>query len=95
MPDEFQVILSNRAQSDLKSLPPNIRLRIMRRMKQLETEPFPRGRAIRRIAGMEGILRFRIGDYRVIYQITGRQVEVLRVIHRRDLEKALSTLKSV
>jgi len=73
MPDEFQVILSNRAQSDLKSLPPNIRLRIMRRMKQLETEPFPRGRAIRRIAG----------------------VEVLRVIHRRDLEKALSTLKSV
>jgi len=92
MPNNFTIHLSNRSQSDLRVLPKPIRDRIIRRLKQLETNPFPRGNTIRRIQGMVDILRLRIGDYRAIYQVTDNRVEILRVIHRLELERALRTL---
>jgi len=92
MPNNFIVHLSNRSQSDLRSLPKSARDRIIRGLKRLETNPFPRGNTIRRIQGMIGIFRLRIGDYRVIYQLKENQVEILRAIHRQELERALRTL---
>ncbi|MBI1928299.1 type II toxin-antitoxin system RelE/ParE family toxin [Candidatus Poribacteria bacterium] len=92
MPNHFVVNLSNRSQSDLRAFPKSIRNRILRGIRQLETNPFPRGKTIRQIQGMVSIFRLRIGDYRVIYQLTEIQVEILRVIHRQELERALRTL---
>jgi mRNA interferase RelE/StbE len=34
-----------------------------------------------------GTYRFRIGDYRVIFDIEGKDIVVLRVGHRRDIYK--------
>jgi mRNA interferase RelE/StbE len=92
MSNNFTVNVSNRAQSDLRSLPKSIRNRILSGIRQLETTPFPRGNTIRQIRGLIGIFRLRIGDYRAIYQRTENQVEILRVIHRQELERALRTL---
>ena len=92
MQSNFVVNLSNRSQSDLRALPKSARDRIVRGMQRLETSPFPRDNTIRQIQGMAGIFRLRIGDYRVIFQRTENQVDILRVIHRQDLERALRTL---
>ena len=92
MLNNFIVTLSNRSQSDLRALPKSTRNRILRGIRRLETDPFPRGKTIRQIQGMVGIFRLRIGDYRVVYQRTENRAEILRVIHRQALERALRTL---
>ena len=92
MQNHFVVNLSNRSQSDLLALPKSVRNRILRGIRRLETNPFPHGKTIRQIQGMIGIFRLRIGDYRAIYQQTENRVEILRVIHRQELERALRTL---
>ena len=92
MLNNFTVNLSNRAQSDLRSLTKSIRDRTLRGIQQLETNPFPRGNTIRQIRGMVGIFRLRIGDYRAIYQRIENEIEILRVIHRQELERTLRTL---
>ncbi|MCK4791223.1 MAG: type II toxin-antitoxin system RelE/ParE family toxin [Desulfobacteraceae bacterium] len=36
-----------------------------------------------------GTYRFRIGDYRVIFDIEGEEIVVLRVGHRKDIYRKL------
>ena len=51
----------------------------------LATEPRPRG--VEKIRGSESTCRVRVGDYRVLYEITDRAliVTVIKVGHRRDV----------
>lgn len=90
----FNIVVSRRAQSDFTNLPPDIRLRVLRGIKQLEDAPFPRGDTIRQIQNVPGsIYRLRVGAYRIIYRIEDTQVVILRAVHRQAFERALRTLR--
>ncbi len=81
----FRVTLSETAARQLRKLPSEARNRVVRRLRVLEDDPFrPRPKAdIRPIEGTEPRkYRIRIGDYRAVYAIVGREVKILEVFTR-------------
>lgn len=67
----YEVFLERRAERDLKRLAAKEFQRIIREIKALADNPRPSG--CRKIAGSESDWRIRVGDYRVIYDASGRR----------------------
>jgi len=80
----YQVILPKSVQKELDRLPDEIAQRIMIRLTGLETNPRPAD--VKKLKGRDA-WRIRVGDYRVIYEIHDRilQVIVITVGHRREV----------
>ena len=54
-----------------------LRGRIFRALQGLEADPRPTG--MKRLVGQEGLLRIRVGDWRILYEVREREVVVLVV----------------
>ncbi|MGJ3243681.1 MAG: type II toxin-antitoxin system RelE family toxin [Opitutales bacterium] len=80
----YKVEFSKSARMDFKGLPKNDALRILEKIKSLESDPRPLGS--KKLKGEESY-RIRIGMYRVIYDIRDSLlvVLVLRVGHRKEI----------
>ena len=92
MPD-LAVVLTDHATGDLDGLPIRVRLQITQDIASLARDPLPRRPGTKKLKGYRPPLyRLRAGDYRVLYRVAGKTVTVIRVIARRDLERALHSL---
>ena len=71
------------AQKDIKRLDRPVRVRVIAAIEQLLADPYRRG--VRQLAS--GIFRYRVGHYRILYNIDKNTVTVriVRVRHRRDV----------
>jgi mRNA interferase RelE/StbE len=65
---------------DLRKLSPKDKERILRQVKTTLRENPRVGEPLH--GEFEGLYKLRVGDYRVIYALTGQDVLVLRVRHR-------------
>jgi mRNA interferase RelE/StbE len=81
---EYTVRITRKAQKELRELGHQARERIRPKMLALADDPRPPG--VKKLAGEDNLWRIRVGDYRVIYQISDRELVVLvvRVRHRSD-----------
>jgi len=81
----YEVLLGNSAVRDLRRLAPKIHDRIVEEIQSLSDDPRPAG--CRKLVSSENDWRIRVGEYRVIYEITDaiRVVRIHRVRHRRDV----------
>ena len=81
---KYKVYLSKRAEKDLDNLSDLVANPILSAIANLAEEPRPKG--CKKLKGREGY-RIRIGNYRVIYIISDRQliVEVIALGHRKDI----------
>ena len=71
---------------DLPKISEDIKRRIKRSIEvKLTSAPEEFGEPLRRT--LKGYWKLRVGDYRVIYKITGKTVIVLRIGHRREIYK--------
>lgn len=82
---EYSIEWKRAANKELRQLPREVILRILRTVEGLRTTPFPSG--VRKLAGAEDKYRIREGTYRIIYTVHDDRlvVEVLRVGHRKDV----------
>ena len=80
----YAVEFSKSAQKELRKLPSQVSLRIARDIAKLAHDP--RKGKVRPMVGVKS-WRLRVGDYRVIYDISDRKLVVLviRVGHRREI----------
>lgn len=80
----YEVILPKSVQKELARLPDDIASRILARLTLLESNPRPAD--VKKLKGREA-WRIRVGDYRVIYEIHDRvlQVIVITIGHRREI----------
>ncbi len=79
----FRLVYTDRAAKDISKLAAQTRQRIDESLERYSEEPL---RYARKMAGPTiGSYRFRIGDYRVIFDIEGESIIVLRVGHRREV----------
>ncbi|MEK7765296.1 MAG: type II toxin-antitoxin system RelE/ParE family toxin [bacterium] len=53
--------------------------------KVVALEPDPLGTSKKLVSAALGTYRFRIGDYRVIFDLHGRDVVILRIGHPREI----------
>ena len=81
---KFQIILPKSVQKELDRLPDEIANRILARLAALEVNPRPAD--VKKLKG-RAAWRIRAGDYRVIYEIHDRvlQIIVITVGHRREI----------
>ena len=82
------------AEGELAGLPKGAQRQIVTRIESLKNVPRPVG--VEQIKGSDQLLRFRVGDYRVIYSVEGKHLVVLvvRIGHRKEVYENLRVLDS-
>ncbi len=72
------------ADQDLGKIPADIRRRIARSIEsRLITRPERYGAPLQ--GSLRGYWKLRVGDYRVVFKVSGGDVWVLAVVHRKDV----------
>jgi mRNA interferase RelE/StbE len=82
---KYRLVYTRRAERDIKQLDLNIKERIGRALLRYSEEPLKYAEKLS--DPILGEYRFRIGDYRVIFDLEGNEIVVLRVGHRREIYK--------
>lgn len=76
----YQIIIKKKAKKFIDKLPANERRRIV-----VAIEQFPDGEDIRKLKGHNGLLRLRVGSYRIVYSVdNGKLVVYVIDIDNRD-----------
>lgn len=78
---------NSRARKDIKNLPSEIAERIIKKLDYFISTPNPLVYADHLTNYEIGSYRFRIGDYRVIFDIDGDKIVILKIGHRREIYK--------
>jgi mRNA interferase RelE/StbE len=73
----YEVELTGRARKQYMALDPAIRDRIRRALRDLADDPTPA--QVKALTGGGGLLRIRVGAWRVIYQVEHNQARVVIV----------------
>jgi mRNA interferase RelE/StbE len=87
----YNVILRATAEHDLRKLGAPHIARIYAALKSLKEDSYPRGYRKLRVSGKRGLLRIRVGNYRIIYTVNEALKQVLvyyiRIRDARTYEK--------
>lgn len=80
----YSIRIKRSAERELRSLPKAYLARVVKRIKDLSSDPRPPG--CQKLSGHDRY-RVRQGDYRIIYCIDDAQsiVEVVKIGHRREI----------
>jgi len=87
---KYSVIIEARARTEMMALPQRDRQRVDKAILALADNPYPSGS--KRLKGKaRGLLRLRVGDYRVIYQVRPAEliVAIVRVGQRGDVYRGM------
>jgi mRNA interferase RelE/StbE len=81
----YSIWFTSRARRDLKGLARAVQQRLRTHIDRLAVNPIPAG--AKKLHGDEPYYRIRVGDYRLVYQIDGKElvVIVVKIGHRREV----------
>ena len=79
----FTLVYTKRAVQDIEQLDALAKKRLEKKLLLLKEDPM--GRSKKLVNSELGTYRYRIGDYRVVFDIHGERIVVLRVGHRREI----------
>ncbi len=81
----YHIEFSKNAEREFLKISGKIRISIGRKIDSLTANPRPPGH--KKLTGLDGLYRIRIGDYRVVYRIQDKQLIVLvvKIGHRKDV----------
>ncbi len=82
---KYRLVYTQRAIKDIKKLEAEMRSRIGKTLLRYQDEPLKHAGKL--TDSRLGTYRFRIGDYRVIFDIQDNDIIVLRVGHRNEIYK--------
>jgi len=77
---DYKIVFTKRAMRDVSKLEPEVKKAIGDALRRYGRDPLHHARKM--IDPSLGSYRFRIGDYRVIFDIEGDEIVVLRAGHR-------------
>jgi len=80
----YRIIIKKHAKKFIDRLPANERKRVVAAIEQL-----PNGEDIKKLKGHEGLLRLRVGEYRIVYSVDHGEliVYVIDVDNRGEIYK--------
>jgi mRNA interferase RelE/StbE len=80
---KYRLVYTQRALKDIKNIDPQVKQRVGQTLKRFESDPL---KFAHKLTDLRiGSYRFRIGEYRVIFDLEGEEIVVLRVGHRSDI----------
>ena len=83
----FSYVFKSRALKDLYKLPKDIQRRIMNKIDYFVSSGVPLSFAENLVKFEIGQYRFRVGDYRIIFDLEGEKLIILTMGHRREIYK--------
>lgn len=83
MPGPFELLYTHRAVKDIDGLDLLTKKRLAKRLEALSKDPF--GLSSKLVNTRIGQYRCRVGDHRVIFDLHGSKIVILRVGHRREI----------
>jgi mRNA interferase RelE/StbE len=81
----YRLVYTYRAEKDIKNIDPSVKRQIEKAILKLQGNPLEYSEKL--TDPKIGTYRFRTGDYRVIFDIEGRDVVILRIGHRKEIYK--------
>ena len=89
MATTYKIVLTSVASRNLKALPRSVTRRIDTKLLGLGENPRPQDS--RKLRERDGLMRVRVGDYRILYRVEDDHLVVLvvRIGHRRDVYRGL------
>jgi len=82
---KYRLFYTHRALKDIEALDASVKQRLGKTLRRYEQQPLNHAEPLKQ--SELGSYRFRIGDYRVVFDLEGPEIIVLRVGHRRDIYK--------
>jgi len=82
VPSQFTLVITRSFFKDLQKINKPDQIRIRKALTGIEADPY-KGRKV--VAADIGQFRWRVGNYRIRYDISGDEVVILRVIKRDDV----------
>ena len=79
----YRLVYTRRAVKDIEKLEKKVKSRIGQALLRFQPDPLGSAKALTNHS--LGSYRFRVGDYRVIFDIEEDEIVVLRVGHRREI----------
>jgi mRNA interferase RelE/StbE len=87
----YRIEFKKSAQKEFDKLPQKVQGKVMDALTLLAANPFSELLRIKKLKGAESLYRFRIGDYRVVYEV--RQgivlIIVIKIGHRKEVYRDL------
>lgn len=81
----FNFQFKEKAAKEIDKLSPNIRKRILEKLKFYSSQENPFRFADKLKDYKFGEYRFRIGDYRIIFDVDDKVIIILKIGHRKDI----------
>lgn len=80
---EYEILITKKAVGDIKKLDSVVKKRIGKKILILKNNPL---RISKKLVNCKlGEYRYRVGDYRVIFEIENDKIFILKVGHRREI----------
>ncbi len=83
----FHFVLKNKAAKELDKLTPSLRNKILLKLKFYSSQNNPLDFAERLTDHQFSDWRFRIGEYRILFDVEKDKILILKVGHRKDIYK--------
>ena len=80
---KYQLVYTHRAIRDIDALDTSVKQRVGKTLLRYGPDPLKHAEPLKQ--SELGSYRFRIGDYRVVFDLDGDQIVILRVGHRREI----------
>ena len=79
----YRIVFTKRAAKDISRLELGVKRRIIETLERYCEDPLSYARKM--LDASLGTYRFKIGDYRIIFDLEGKEIVVLRIGHRREI----------
>lgn len=86
----MKVVLSPRAEKQLKKLPKVDQIAVAKKIRLIRDEKTVVGEE--KLKDFENIFRVRVGDYRVVYRKIRQETYIVLIRHRRDVYRLVKQL---
>lgn len=81
----YKIVITEKAVKDLENIDKEMKNRIAKKLKKYSKEPLKHAQKL--MSPRIGTYRFRIGDYRVIFDIDYENIVILRIGNRKNIYK--------
>ncbi|HNY04468.1 MAG TPA: type II toxin-antitoxin system RelE/ParE family toxin [Candidatus Woesebacteria bacterium] len=82
---DYVILLTKNAKKDIDRLDGVIQKRVAKKLIYLKSDPINLSKAL--IDFEQGQYRFRVGDFRICFDIDGNKIVVNRIRHRKEVYK--------
>lgn len=81
----FKLVYKAAAAKDIKKLPPQVRKRLKLKLEWFASQSDPISFAQPLTKPVDAQYRFRVGNYRILFDVDNKNIVILHVQHRRDI----------